>query len=110
MKRFSTLVSRANKVNELKGADKQQEEGLGNNSTLFIRKILPQIHFVVIKAIILGPRGSGKTSFLYRAYFKYNQHQPDTHFDVIPTPAHNVEVIPYQTCHFELWDFAGKRT
>ncbi|KAF1796916.1 P-loop containing nucleoside triphosphate hydrolase protein, partial [Mucor lusitanicus] len=86
MKRFSTLVSRTNKANELKDADKQQEE--------------------VIKTIILGPRGSGKTSFLYRAYFKYNEHQPDTHFDVIPTPAHNVEVIPYQSYHFELWDFA----
>ncbi|KAI8383066.1 hypothetical protein BD560DRAFT_420827 [Blakeslea trispora] len=25
---------------------------------------------------------------------------------VIPTPTHNVEIIPYQSCQFELWDLA----
>jgi GTPase SAR1 family protein len=57
----------------------------------------------------LGPRASGKTSFLYKAYFKYNIDQPHTEFDVIPTPNHNVEVVPFGSYSFELWDFAGKK-
>ncbi|KAI8083990.1 P-loop containing nucleoside triphosphate hydrolase protein [Gilbertella persicaria] len=61
----------------------------------------------VIPVRILGARGSGKTTFLYKSYFKYGTGQPDTHFTVIPTPTHNVEMIPYQSRLFELWDFAG---
>ncbi|KAG2202770.1 hypothetical protein INT47_004794 [Mucor saturninus] len=60
-----------------------------------------------ISVLLLGARGCGKTSFLYKAYFKYATDNPDTHFDVLPTPSHNVEIIPYQTQLYQLWDFAG---
>ena len=32
--------------------------------------------------------------------------QPDTKFNVIPTPNHNVEIISFASLSFELWDFA----
>ncbi|KAI8637971.1 P-loop containing nucleoside triphosphate hydrolase protein [Parasitella parasitica] len=89
MKRLSTLITRTTKPNDQKIVDLQQEV---KNSP--------------IRIPILGPRGSGKTSFLYRSYFKYNVNRPDTHFDVMPTSSHNVETISYQSNQFELWDFA----
>ncbi|KAI8327006.1 P-loop containing nucleoside triphosphate hydrolase protein [Choanephora cucurbitarum] len=63
------------------------------------------MHKETITIRMLGARGSGKTSFLYKSYFKYTN-EPNTHFSVIPTPTHNVEIIPYQSCLFELWDLA----
>ncbi|GAA5812923.1 hypothetical protein MFLAVUS_006384 [Mucor flavus] len=55
----------------------------------------------------MRPRGSGKTTFLYKTYFKYATDNPDTHFDVISTPTYNVEIIPYKSHLYQLWDFAG---
>ncbi|KAG2234740.1 hypothetical protein INT48_000089 [Thamnidium elegans] len=60
-----------------------------------------------VPILILGPRGSGKTTFLYKTYFKYATDNPDTHFDVISTPTYNVEIIPYKSHLYQLWDFAG---
>lgn len=60
----------------------------------------------VTRVLLLGPRGSGKTCFLYKSYFKYGTDGPNTEFNVIPTPTYNVEVIPYHSYKFELWDFA----
>ncbi|KAF7729714.1 Arf GTPase arl1 [Apophysomyces ossiformis] len=55
---------------------------------------------------ILGARGSGKTTFLYKLYFKHCAGQPDEVFDVLPTESHNVEVIPFRRFSFEIWEFS----
>ncbi|KAG0164180.1 hypothetical protein DFQ28_010698 [Apophysomyces sp. BC1034] len=55
---------------------------------------------------ILGARGSGKTTFLYKLYFKHCAGQPDEVFDVLPTESHNVEVIPFRRFSFEMWEFS----
>ncbi|KAI9481431.1 MAG: P-loop containing nucleoside triphosphate hydrolase protein [Benjaminiella poitrasii] len=92
MKRFSTLMSlKKNSEEESKVKESIQQQQQATR--------IP-IH-------IIGPRKSGKTTFLYKAYFKYNNHQEtDTQFNVIPTPTSNVEVIDYKHYQFEVWDFA----
>ncbi|KAI9011932.1 P-loop containing nucleoside triphosphate hydrolase protein [Phycomyces nitens] len=54
---------------------------------------------------ILGARGAGKTTFLYKLYFKYCAEKPND-FQVLPTESHNVEVIPYGQFAFQIWEFA----
>ncbi|KAI7872886.1 hypothetical protein BDF14DRAFT_40006 [Spinellus fusiger] len=61
-----------------------------------------------ISVCILGAHGVGKTTFLYKLYFKYCTQQTDTPFEVLPTESHNVEVIPYCGRSYELWEFAGE--
>lgn len=87
MKRISTLMNRLSRLEE--------NEPSVDNENIPIR--------------ILGNRGAGKTSFLYKSYFKYNTNERDTPFEVIPTPSHNVEIVPFKSYRFEIWDFAGKK-
>ncbi|KAL0077647.1 P-loop containing nucleoside triphosphate hydrolase protein [Phycomyces blakesleeanus] len=84
MKRFSEIVSQlwSNK------APLEEEQG---------RQEIP--------IRILGARGAGKTTFLYKLYFKYCAEKPST-FQVFPTESHNVEVIPYRQFAFQIWEFA----
>ncbi|KAI8577009.1 hypothetical protein K450DRAFT_253945 [Umbelopsis ramanniana AG] len=55
---------------------------------------------------VLGARGSGKTSFLYKLYFKHAVGTPDEAFDVVRTDQHNVESIPYLNQMYEIWEYA----
>ncbi|KAI8371492.1 P-loop containing nucleoside triphosphate hydrolase protein [Radiomyces spectabilis] len=63
---------------------------------------------VDIPVRIIGARGSGKTTFLYKLYFKYCESQVDRDkpFEVLPTETFNVETISYQNHAFQLWDFS----
>ncbi|KAI7898041.1 P-loop containing nucleoside triphosphate hydrolase protein [Cokeromyces recurvatus] len=55
---------------------------------------------------IIGPRKSGKTTFLYKSVVKYNTEEANNEFKIIPTSNFNVEVIKYKSYLFEIWDFA----
>lgn len=103
MKRISTLMSRSSKIDESQFKDK-------GTTRIFQNKKFIYRNIIDVPIRILGSRGAGKTSFLYKSYFKYSTQEPDTPFDVIPTPSHNVEVIPFKSYQFEIWDFAGKQT
>ncbi|KAI9276031.1 hypothetical protein BY458DRAFT_142988 [Sporodiniella umbellata] len=86
MKRFSSLLSRSSQSND--------------------QETLQKVERTIIPSLILGPKGSGKTTFLYKSYFKYSVDQPETPFDVIPTVSYNVETIPFGSQYsFEMWDF-----
>lgn len=93
-------MNRLSRIDEKASKEKGTEKNFREEATTNIKK----------KVRIVGNHGVGKTSFLYKSYFKYTAKEPDTQFDVIPTSSHNVEVIPYKSYQFEIWDFAGKNS
>ncbi|KAH8548962.1 P-loop containing nucleoside triphosphate hydrolase protein [Umbelopsis sp. PMI_123] len=65
---------------------------------------VPEDEDIIVR--VLGARGSGKTSFLYKLYFKHVVATPDEAFDVVRTDQHNVETIPYLNQMYEIWEYA----
>ncbi|ORE09544.1 hypothetical protein BCV72DRAFT_302776 [Rhizopus microsporus var. microsporus] len=82
MKRISTLLGNHNKTSTSERVEQEK-----------------------ITTVVMGARGTGKTTFLYKSYFKYNTNEPDTEFEVIPTEEYNVETILFDSYKFELWDY-----